>query len=217
MILCVTVENAHLFAGNPLLGQFKLRYESIIDRQSWDVPHYHKMEYDTYDNPATTYLIWRDEQGKVGGVSRLYPTDRPYMLKEVFSYLAPGKELPESKHILEGSRFCVDKNLPAETRKRICQELILAYLEYGLAHNIEQCIGVMLPVYWRNLFTKLGWEVDFYGDAVKLENGQAIRAGAVTVSQEALEAVREATGISETVICYHEERQDDSILRKVAI
>jgi acyl homoserine lactone synthase len=202
MILCVTIENAHLFDTNPLHGQFKLRYESIIDRQDWNVPHYHKMEYDTYDNPATKYLVWQDENGKAGGVSRLYPTDRPYMLQEVFSYLAPNKVLPSSTTVLEGSRFCVDKNLPVDVRKRVCHELILAYLEYGLDNGIEQYVGVMLPIYWRNLFIKLGWEVDFFGDAMKLENGQSVRAGGVIVSEEALSAVRSATGISTPVLSY---------------
>lgn len=204
MIICVNLETMGAFKGNPILEQHKLRYRSIIDRQKWDVPHYHQLEYDQYDNPAATYLIWRDDMGGAGGVSRLYPTNRPYMLKEVFSFLTKGVELPEAADILEGSRFCVDKNLPAELRQRVCQELIISYLEYGLKHGVKQFVGVMLPIYWRNLFTGLGWDVEFFGESVPLENGQKVRAGGVMVSEEALMRVREKTGIYHPVLVYRD-------------
>lgn len=218
MIICVNLHNSNQFSGNPLLEQHKLRYQSIIDRQGWEVPHYRHLEYDQYDNPAAKYLIWRDESGKVGGVSRLYPTDRPYMLKDVFSYLAPNTLLPCNPHILEGSRFCVDKSLPVEVRQRVCRELIISYLEYGLKNQIEEFIGVMLPIYWRNLFTGIGWNVDFYGEAVALENGQKIRAGRVIVSEKVLELVRMKTGIHESVLINPEDTPDiiDNFVKKAA-
>lgn len=80
MVECINTENNHLYFGNALCAQHKLRFESIIQRQKWDVPFIRNMEYDTYDNPAAYYLIKRDTQGNAVGVSRLYPTDRPYML-----------------------------------------------------------------------------------------------------------------------------------------
>ena len=87
VIECVTLENNHLFLGNAIAEQHRLRYKSIIKRQNWNVPDIREMEYDQYDNPATVYLIWRDKKNIARGVCRLYPTDRPYMLKEVFPNL----------------------------------------------------------------------------------------------------------------------------------
>ena len=111
---------------------FELRFRAVIERQDWDMPTWQRMEYDEFDNPATTYFVWRDEDDVVRGCSRLYPTDRPYMLKKVFSFLVTDGQLPESDmSIWEGSRICVEKDLPAPLRKRIIYELSVAYMEYA--------------------------------------------------------------------------------------
>ena len=153
-IECVTVENNHLYAGNPLAGQHHLRYEAIIGRQDWPVPCIKCMEYDQYDNPATTYLVWRDNQMIVRAVSRLYPTDRPFMLQECFSHMVSYHEMPSGSDVLEGSRFCIDKNMAVDLRQRILQELLIAYFDYALSNNITRIIGVMYPIYWKNIFEK---------------------------------------------------------------
>jgi len=79
---------------------------------------------------------------------------------------------------------------------------VLGYLEYGLEHGIERYIGIMYPAYWRNIFTRSGWEIDWLGGESVLESGHAIRAGAVCVSRDALARVRRMTGIHERVISY---------------
>jgi N-acyl-L-homoserine lactone synthetase len=204
-IECVNISNNHLFLGNPLAGQHQLRYNSIIQRQDWKVSSYQQMEFDNYDNPATWYLVWRDENGIVRGSSRLYPTNRPYMLKEFFSNLAGKHELPCSEKVWEGTRFCVDKNASPELRKRIIQEIIIGYLEFGLDNDIENYIGIMLPLYWRNIFIKNGWDVDFWVEPIKIENGTKIQSGKVSVSNSILQTVRKKTGIYNRIISYGEE------------
>lgn len=199
MLINVNIHNVNTYRGNPLYAQHRLRYEAVIDRQNWEVPHYKQLEYDQYDNPAATYLVWLDDYGKARGVSRFYPTDRPYMLNEVFSFLS-SQPLPSAPDILEGSRFCIDHTLAPDLRKRIAHELIVGYLEYGLHYNIQRFIGVMLPIYWSRLFIQLGWPVEFLGEVHKLPNGQKIRAGEVYVSESVLETVRERTGISDSVL-----------------
>ncbi|MDX1948982.1 MAG: acyl-homoserine-lactone synthase [Rickettsiales bacterium] len=201
-IECVTLETNHLFDGNPIAEQHKLRYRSIIQRQGWEVPTIRNLEFDQYDNPATTYLIWRDYNGIARGVSRLYPTDRPYMLKEVFPKLAENVPLPSSVDIWEGTRFCVDKGLDAPLRKRIIQEIILGYLEYGLQAGIKKYVGIMLPIYWNNIFEKNGWKVSYWSDVITIDNGDRIRSGEVEVSEENLALVRKKTGINESIINY---------------
>lgn len=202
MIECVNIENCHLFEGNPLYEQHKLRYESIIKRQSWDVPTVRSMEYDNYDNPATQYFIKRDQEGRAVGVSRLYPTDRPYMLQEAFPYLITKTKMPSDRSVWEGSRFCVDSSLSPDDRKRIIQELVIGYLEFSLAHNVNSIIGVMYPVYWKNIFIKSGWNVEWLGDVHKSEEGHKIIAGNLVISQTILKNVRAITGIKETILDY---------------
>lgn len=212
MIECVTLETNHHFSGNPLAEQHKLRFRSIIERQAWDVPAIRDLEYDNYDNPAATYLVYRTEDGGCGGVSRLYPTDRPYMLQQVFSHLVSGDSLPSSAAILEGSRFCVDAKLPAALRRRIVQELVIGYLEYGLVCGIEHIVGVMYPLYWRTIFDRCGWDITWLGPEARLADGHAVRAGSVAVTPEMMAKVRRSTGISETLLSFG----DDQHLRIAA-
>ena len=122
----------HRFDGNPIASQHRLRYKSLIERQSWDVPYFNNMEYDQYDNPATIYFFWRDK-GEVKAVARLYPTTKPYMLKDVFPHLVSFTDLPSEQSTWEGSRFCIDKNLPVELRSRVIKELVICL------HRILPC------------------------------------------------------------------------------
>jgi acyl homoserine lactone synthase len=205
MLDCVSISTSHLFNGNPIYEQHRLRHECIVQRQAWNVPTIRNMEYDQYDNPAACYLVWRDRDGKAGGSSRLYPTDRPYMLQEVFPHLVNKISLPKSSQVWEGSRFCVDATLDPAKRQRIVQEIVIGYLEFGLAQGITRIIGVMYPAYYRNLFIRNGWDVEWIGDAAKSEEGHKIIAGSLTVSEAILQKVRAKTGIYENVVSYGEE------------
>ena len=205
MIECVCLSNNHYFEGNPLYRQHQLRYESIIKRQDWDVPTIEDIEYDSYDNPAAYYLIKRNAEGKAVGVSRLCPTDRPYMLQESFSHLATG-ELPNSPDIWEGSRFCIDKNLAPDERKTIIQEIVIGYLEFCLERNIKSIIGVMYPAYWRSIFIRSGWDVEWMGDIHKSDEGHKIIAGDLRASEATLKRVRDITGIHYKVLNHGNQR-----------
>lgn len=206
---CVTLETNHLFSGNPIAEQHRLRYRSIIARQGWQVPSIRDMEYDEYDNPSATYLVWRDSSGVARGVSRLYPTDRPFMLAEKFPHMVTYTNPPSSKHIWEGSRFCIDHTLDKEQRLSIAQKLVLAYLEYGMDRDIRQFVGIMYPIYWSNLFSKNGWNPVWLGDLAVTPDGKKARAGLVNVNKEVLALVRQNTGFHEHVISYgHTERKE---------
>lgn len=211
MLECVTIENNHLFEGNPLCAQHKLRYESIIQRQKWDVPFVREMEYDAYDNPAAYYLVKRNEAGVAIATTRFYPTDRPYMLQEVFSYLVTKKDLPRDASVWEGSRYCVDQHLPPQERVKLIQELTVGYLEFALAFKIKTIVGVMYPIYWKNIFIKNGWNVEWMGEVLKSEEGLKIVAGELQVSQAILDNVRRVTGISHEVLVYRDASEQKRI------
>ena len=38
MVDCVSISTSHLFGGNPIYEQHRLRHECIVERQSWNVP-----------------------------------------------------------------------------------------------------------------------------------------------------------------------------------
>jgi len=192
MIDCVDCETSHFF-GDAIASQHRLRYRVFIERQGWGIPTYNGMEYDTYDTPATTYLIWRDEHGGARGISRLNPTDRPYMLCDHWPDLVTAIPLPSSLDIWEGTRFGVDRDIDAPLRKKIVGELVCAYLEFCLERNIKRIIGVMPTLIWRAIFVRSGWPVEFIGEPRKMD-GDKVVAGVMDVTKDALMRVREKTG-----------------------
>lgn len=198
MIDCVSLETAHFF-GDAIASQHRLRYRVFIERQGWDLPSYRGMEYDQYDNPATTYLIWRDENGEARGVSRLYPTDRPYMLRDTWPDLVTDIALPSSLDVWEGTRFGIDREIQPDVRRQIVGEMVCAYLEFCLQQQIRQIIGVMPTLIWRAIFVRSGWPVDYIGEPRKM-NGDKVAAGTMTVSHEALANVRKKTGNHKSVL-----------------
>ncbi len=200
MIECVNVENSHLYTGNPLCEQHKLRFQSIIKRQKWDVPYIKNMEYDKYDNPAAHYLIKRNHNGNAIGVSRLYPTERPYMLEEHFPYLITKRPIPKNSSIWETTRFCVDSSLPPKERKSVLHQLVIAHLEFALQKNIEQIVAVTYPVFWRNIFINSGWNVEWLGDVHKSAEGFKMIAGSLKVSERTLNHVRNITKIHHEIL-----------------
>lgn len=213
MLECVTLSTNHLFEGNPICEQHKLRYSSIVERQGWNVPTTEDMEYDGYDNPAAYYLVKRDADGRAIASSRLYPTDRPYMLQDVFSDLVTEIEIPKATSVWEGSRFCVAKDIPPETRKKLIQEIVVGYLEFGLVRGIQSIVGVMYPVYWNNIFVKSGWNVSWLGEIKKSEEGHKIVAGELKISEAVLQNVRKITGIENSVLSFGTNKKE---IKKVA-
>jgi acyl homoserine lactone synthase len=216
MINCVNCETAQYF-GKALSSQYRLRYRSFVDRQDWELSSFRGMEYDCYDTPATSYLVWQDENGDVRGTSRLMPTDRPYMLKDLWPESVENIALPASTRIWEGSRFCIDRKLPQFLRRRITAEIVCAYLEFALARNITAIIGIMPPLIWKSVFINAGWDVEFLGKAGHYGGGRKNIAGQMHVSAEALEQVREKTGISHPVLLTAPFNEIETIQKKVCM
>lgn len=128
------------------------------------------------------------------------------MLQEIFPHLVTKADMPKSAHVWEGSRFCIDSKLPPEQRRLIIQEIVIGYLEFSLSKRITDIVGVMYPAYWRNIFTKSGWDVEWIGESQKSTEGHTIVAGRLPVSERVLMRVRDTTGIRSTILNFGEER-----------
>lgn len=196
MIECFNYETAQFF-GNSLAQQHKLRHKVFIARQSWDVPHYKGMEYDHYDTPAAYYLTYRDTSGVVRGIARLLPTSCPYMLQEVFPDMV-NRNLESSEKIWEGTRFAIDHDLPVDIRKKILNELVCAWLEFGILHNISE-YWLLTQSFILKTFQKMGCEIEALGNVKKI-NGEKVLAASSLVSPDILKQVRKTTGIDQNVL-----------------
>lgn len=162
MLYAINIENAHRH-GDVMPQLLRLRYRQFKERQNYEVRVYKDMEYDQYDTPETVYLVWLDEHHQVCGTSRLNPTCSPYMLKELWADMIDGHELPSSRDVWEGTRICIDKALPGARRERIKWEIVLGYLEFGLAHGVAKYVGIMQNFIWTRVFIQSGWGADYLG------------------------------------------------------
>jgi N-acyl-L-homoserine lactone synthetase len=202
MIDCVSIATAHCFPGNLIAAQHRLRYREVIAKEDWgNIYVADEMEFDRYDNVATEYFVARNSQGNVLGVSRSYPTTIPYMLSDVFPFLA-SDELPSSHKIHEASRLVLDRSLlTKEARRPVVNELIVAYIERGMQRNIEAYVGFMLPRIWDSTFLRAGWDVEWLGPEIALPGTtDIVRAGLMPVNKWMNDKVREATGIRKPVL-----------------
>lgn len=199
MIYCINHKTLQHFGG-ALISQFHLRYRLLVDAQYWDLSRFQGMEYDQYDTPASAYLVWMDDAGEVRGSVRVVPTDRPYMIKDIWPELIVTKQLPNSLSVWEATRFCVDRTLSREQRTRVKNELVLAFLEFGLKNDVREMVGIMPPKLWESVFVNAGWDIDILGPVKDLGKDGIIVAGSMPISLAVLENVRKSTGINETVL-----------------
>lgn len=197
MLVAINIENAHL-RGDIMPQLYRLRYKQFKERQGYNVSTYKGMEFDQFDTLATVHLVWVDEDGMVRGCSRLNPTTRPYMLKELWPQMVSG-ELPQAPEVWEGSRIGIDNSLPAALRERVKWELVLGYLEFGLDNGIRKYIGVMQKLIWHRVFIKSGWGAQYLGDPHQMDGSKTL-AGQVSVSEEAYKRVQKTVGIYERVL-----------------
>lgn len=144
MIDAISLETAHLL-GDALPATHRLRHRIFIERQKYGVPSWKGMEWDQFDTPAATYLLWRDEASRPRAIARLIPTSRPYMIQQLWPELAADFVLPSSDDVWEITRLGIDRNLDFNLRGRIFGEMFCAFAEFGLLQGISSYLFVTPP------------------------------------------------------------------------
>ncbi|HKJ09534.1 MAG TPA: acyl-homoserine-lactone synthase [Gammaproteobacteria bacterium] len=81
------------------------RHRVFVDTLGWTLQTCNGMELDQFDRSDTLYVVAQDEQHCINGCARLMPTDRPYLLGEIFPQLMNGEPPPCSPDVWELSRF----------------------------------------------------------------------------------------------------------------
>ncbi len=195
MALVVSIENAHLH-GDVIPSMLRLRYKEFKVRQDYNIPVFKEMEYDTYDTPAASYIVWRDAQGCVRGCSRMAPTDRAYMIRDLWPDMVSKIPLPDGGAIWESSRFCIDSGLPADLRREVKFRILYTKLQYALSQGIDGMVGVMPPLIWRAVFTSSGWPIEHIGDVKTLHTGEKVVAGWIDVNARYLENLQDRAGFT---------------------
>lgn len=191
--------------GSLYLGQFKLRHQEFIERQGYDVKTLHGMEFDEYDTLASVYLVYTENGRDVLGVSRLTPTDKGCMLADHWPDLVDDKSLLGAPDIWEGTRFCIDRHLPAEKRLSILRQLSLSYIEFGLANGISRIIGLMPTLILRSVFERSGVSLERLGAVRQIGQHAKIQAASITMNTQQLQQVQRQTGLKD--VLEHDSRE----------
>ncbi len=176
-------------------SQFQLRHREFIDRQSYDVKSIDGMEFDEYDTLAAHYLVFTQDGRTVLGCSRLTPIALGCMLADHFPDLVEDKSIFTAPRMWEGTRFCIDRRLPAETRRLICQSLAVGYIEFGLAHGVDQIIGLMPTLILRSVFERAGLTLERLGSPRAIGAHDRIQAAAISIRPWQRDQAYLATGL----------------------
>ena len=116
------------------------RHKVFIEMLGWELQTKQGLEIDQFDRPDTVYVVSQDDDGTVNGCARLLPTDRPYLLGEVFPQLLNGQTPPSSPDIWELSRFAaVDfSNQMSSAMGQFSSEIAVELLRRSIACAAEQ-------------------------------------------------------------------------------
>lgn len=82
----------------------RFRYQVFVETLGWKLPCQSGVELDQFDREDTLYVLALRGQ-ELAGVARLLPTQRPYLLGEVFPQLMGSAPVPRDAAIWELSRF----------------------------------------------------------------------------------------------------------------
>ncbi|MDC7675202.1 acyl-homoserine-lactone synthase [Asticcacaulis machinosus] len=195
MIIAISYHNLNAHYGL-YLSSLRLRHQEFIERQRYDVRTLNGMEFDEYDTLAAVYLVYSENGQDCLGVSRLTPTDKGCMLADHWPELVDDKSLLNSPEIWEGTRFCIDKGLPSDLRRRICHELACAYLEFAMANGIQKIIGLMPTFILRSVFERSGITLERLGKIMQIGAHPKIQAASILVTNDQLKSVEATTGLS---------------------
>jgi acyl homoserine lactone synthase len=201
MIEVVTPDIAFLYRDK-LDAMYRLRHRVFKERMDWDVNSRDGKERDVYDLLRPIYLLSTDEAGQVNGSLRVLPTTGPYMLRDVFPELMEGQAAPTHPQIWEISRLAVEgSGEGAEQRKsinRITGEVFAGLVEWALMFGIKE-ICCVYDVRIGRLVNLLGLYPKWVSEPRQIGNTVAV-AGRYDVSDAVLKAVRDRSGLGETVL-----------------
>lgn len=150
-------EHARRPLGDPTLrAMFEARKRVFIDLLKWDLPILEgRFELDQFDDERAVYLVVADAGGAHLGSARLLETTGPHILDTLFPQLCTD-EPPRSPHILEITRFCLDRDLTARRRLAVRNQLVCALVGYALARGLSGFTGVA-ELGWLQQILAFGW------------------------------------------------------------
>jgi acyl homoserine lactone synthase len=142
--LCFALRNYGSLTSDELMQLYKLRCNVFKTRLNWEVNVTAGMEFDSYDNENTDYLIITKNNVMLAGV-RLINTTLDHMNKGAFKAFFTA-ETPVSPQLYESSRFFIEKDISRSTdayHVPLTALLLLFMHEYC---HLRQATGIVTVV-----------------------------------------------------------------------
>ncbi len=155
--MVLVMEHVRRPLGDPILrSMFEARKLVFVDLLDWDVPVLDgRFEIDQFDDEHAVYLIVRGAAGEHLASARLLDTTRPHLLDTLFGDLCAAPP-PRGPDVLEITRFCIDRRLPASRRREARNLLVSAIADFALARGIATYTGVA-ELAWLQQILAFGW------------------------------------------------------------
>jgi acyl homoserine lactone synthase len=183
---------------------FRLRARQFHDRLGWKVDVRGGWEIDEYDQMNPLYLVSLDEMsGAVRGSLRFLPTTGPTMMKGCFDKYFHVPFDIESPLIWECSRFSIEPTtvhgrVSGSALRRTTFELMHGGCEVALMAGVDQVLGIFDPLMLR-VYRRTGWGPEIIASTDQL-GPEVVYFGIWDVSEASLMAIRERSGIKDTVL-----------------
>jgi acyl homoserine lactone synthase len=170
----------------------RYRHKVFVETLGWDLLTEEGKERDQFDRGDTLYLAARDGTQAIVGTARLLPTDRPYLLGEVFPQLLGAGPVPCHPRIWELSRFAaVDfAATQGNALHQFSSPVAVALLEEALAiarrNDVERIITVS-PLGVERLLRREGFRAHRAGPPM-IVGGHPIFACWIEVTERDIES-----------------------------
>jgi acyl-homoserine lactone synthase len=209
----VTDLNRHLYR-DALDQAHRLRHQIYIDELKWKglTPRPDGREYDQFDTPSAIQLLAIENDAVCGG-TRLVPSTEPHLLSDVFPHLAAVRGVPRGDEIAEWTRFYVAPARREEHQaSKVGSTILASLIEYALDEGIT-AISVVLNTFWLPRFLGYRWKVDPLG-LPTIHDGEWLIAVLIHVTPDALQNIREKSGLSDESALVHLNPQRRLIQRR---
>lgn len=199
VIYVVDRSNRKQFASQ-LEQMYRIRHRIYVEGRGWRaLQRDDGREIDEFDTAHAVYLLGLDENGDVTAGTRLIPTTRPHLMRDVFAHAVTLGDIPDSESVYEWTRyFLTHEPTDRAARRRQAGELLCAMFEFGLAQGLTH-FSLVCDTFFLPMFYEARWNITLLGSPTAYDEGTCI-ALLFEASREALLSTREVRGVTGPVL-----------------
>lgn len=181
---------------------YRIRHRIYVEGRRWRaLERPDGREIDAFDTHDAVYLLGLSDSGTVTAGTRLTPTTKPHLMRDVFPHIVTLGAIPQDELTYEWTRYFLT-NEPAERteRRKAAGELLCAMFEFGLAKGLKR-FSLVCDTFFLPMMREARWAITPLGVPTPYAEGICI-AILFEVSQAALQSTRDVRGVPGPVLRY---------------